>query len=262
MHTKEEKMAAFGRLLDILDQLRVKCPWDREQTMLSLRNQTIEECFELTDAIVKGDPLYIKKELGDLLLHVVFYARIGSEEGHFDIADVANALNEKLVYRHPHVFSTTEVENARQVSQNWEALKQKEKDGNKTILSGVPNGMPALPKASRIQDKVSTVGFVWKKREDVWAKVQEEIGEVQECIDGKGTEEIEQEFGDLLFSIVNAARLYGVNPDLALERTNQKFITRFTRMEKAIKAKGMELQSLSLEEMDAHWEEAKKEEKK
>lgn len=261
MHTKEEKQEAFGRLLDIMDELREKCPWDREQTMLSLRNQTIEECFELTDAIVKEEPLHIKKELGDLLLHIVFYAKIGSEEGHFDMMDVIEALNEKLIYRHPHVFSTTEVENARQVSENWETLKQKEKDGNKTILSGVPNGMPALPKASRIQDKVSTVGFDWEKREDVWEKVKEEIAEVQERIEDKNRDELENEFGDVLFSIVNAARLYGINPDLALERTNQKFINRFTRMEKEIKKKGLDFRSMNLAEMDVYWNAAKKEEK-
>lgn len=260
MHSKEEKLAAFGRLLDVMDELREKCPWDREQTMLSLRNQTIEECFELTDAILQEQPLYIKKELGDLLLHIVFYSKIAQEKGDFDIADVADSLCEKLIYRHPHVFSETEVANAREVSENWEALKQKEKDGNKTVLSGVPRGMPALPKACRIQQKVSTVGFDWEKPEDVWEKVAEEVREVQDEIDRKDTDRIEAEFGDLLFSIVNAARLFGVNPDLALERTNQKFIRRFGYLERQTLKKGIDLKSLTLNEMEELWQQAKREE--
>lgn len=258
MNTKEEKLAAFGRLLDIMDELREKCPWDREQTMLSLRNATIEECFELMDAIVGGEPLYIKKELGDLLLHVVFYAKIAQEEGCFDIGDVATALCEKLVYRHPHVYGETAVADAGEVVQNWEALKQREKDGNKTILSGVPKGMPALPKACRIQQKVSTVGFDWPEREGVWNKVREEIREVQTEIGAKNPDRIEAEFGDLLFSVVNAARLYGVNPDLALERTNRKFIRRFGYMEEETIAQGKALQDLTAEQLEALWQEAKK----
>ncbi|MCH5306379.1 MAG: nucleoside triphosphate pyrophosphohydrolase [Rikenella sp.] len=258
MNTKEEKLVAFGRLLDIMDELREKCPWDREQTMLSLRNATIEECFELMDAIVGGEPLYIKKELGDLLLHVVFYAKIAQEEGCFDIGDVATALCEKLVYRHPHVYGETAVADAGEVVQNWEALKQREKDGNKTILSGVPKGMPALPKACRIQQKVSTVGFDWPEREGVWNKVREEIREVQTEIGAKNPDRIEAEFGDLLFSVVNAARLYGVNPDLALERTNRKFIRRFGYMEEETIAQGKALQDLTAEQLEALWQEAKK----
>lgn len=254
----EEKLSALKRLIEIMDQLRVKCPWDREQTMLSLRNNTIEECFELTDAIVENDTLNIKKELGDLLLHIVFYSKIAQEEGAFDLGDVANAISDKLVYRHPHVFSTVEVENAAQVSRNWEALKRKEKDGNKTILSGIPNSMPSLPKACRIQEKVAHAGFDWDNREDVWAKVQEEFGEVRSAIEGGNQEEIEAEFGDLFFSIINAARLYDVNPDLALERTNKKFTKRFTYMENRANQQQRSLHDMTLAEMDEIWDEAKK----
>lgn len=257
MNTKEEKLAALGQLLDIMDELREKCPWDREQTMLSLRNATIEECFELMDAIVAGDPLYIKKELGDLLLHVVFYSKIAQDGGDFDIGDVATALNEKLIYRHPHVYGETAAADAGKVVENWEALKQREKDGNKTILSGVPKGMPALPKACRIQQKVSTVGFDWPERSEVWAKVAEETAEVQAEIDSKDAGRLEAEFGDLLFSVVNAARLYGVNPDLALERTNRKFIRRFGYMEQQTIKKGIPMQSLSPERLEELWQEAK-----
>ncbi|MDE6500058.1 MAG: nucleoside triphosphate pyrophosphohydrolase [Rikenella sp.] len=258
MHTKEEKLSALGRLLDIMDELREKCPWDREQTMLSLRNATIEECFELMDAIVEGDPLYIKKELGDLLLHVVFYAKIAQEEGRFDIGDVATALSDKLVYRHPHVYGEAAAADAGAVMQNWEALKQREKDGNKTLLSGVPRGMPALPKACRIQQKVSTVGFDWPERSAVWAKVCEEIDEIQTEIARKDTDRLEAEFGDLLFSVVNAARLYGVNPDLALERTNRRFMSRFGYMEKRAAEQAIPLQELTPEQFDALWEQAKR----
>lgn len=257
MNTKEQKLTALGRLLDIMDELREKCPWDREQTMLSLRNATIEECFELMDAIVAGDPLYIKKELGDLLLHVIFYSKIAQEQGDFDIGDVATALSEKLVYRHPHVYDAETVKNAGEVVQNWEALKQREKDGNKTILSGVPKGMPALPKACRIQQKVSTAGFDWAERGEVWAKVAEECAEVQAEIDGKNADRLEAEFGDLLFSVVNAARLYGVDPDLALERTNRKFIKRFGYMERQTIKKGIPMQSLAPERLEELWQEAK-----
>lgn len=258
MNTKEQKLAAVGRLLDIMDELREKCPWDREQTMLSLRNATIEECFELMDAIVAGDPLYIKKELGDLLLHVVFYSKIAQDEGLFDIGDVASALSEKLVYRHPHVYGEAAATEAGQVVENWEALKQREKDGNKTILSGVPKGMPALPKACRVQQKVSTAGFDWAKRSEVWAKVAEETAEVQAEIDAKDADRLEAEFGDLLFSVVNAARLYGVNPDLALERTNRKFIKRFGYMEQQTIKKGVPMQSLTPERLEELWQEAKR----
>lgn len=257
MNSREEKLAAIGRLLDIMDELRVKCPWDREQTMLSLRNATIEECFELMDAIVEGDPLYIKKELGDLLLHIVFYARIAQEEGRFDIGDVATALCEKLIYRHPHVYGEAVAADAGRVVQNWEVLKQKEKDGNKTILAGVPKGMPALPKACRIQQKAATVGFDWHERREVWAKVREETEEIQVEIEGAEADRLEAEFGDLLFSVVNAARLYGVNPDLALERTNRKFMARFGYMEHKAKEKGVSLQDLPADEMERYWNEAK-----
>lgn len=254
----ERSLESLRRLIEIMDELRLKCPWDREQTMLSLRNNTIEECFELTDAIVDEDMLNIKKELGDLLLHIVFYSKIASEQGEFNIGDVAEAICDKLVYRHPHVFSTVEVENATQVSQNWEALKRKEKDGNKTILSGIPKSMPSLPKACRIQEKAAHAGFDWDKKEDVWAKIEEELGEVKSAIQSGVQEEIEAEFGDLFFSIINAARLYKVNPDLALERTNKKFIYRFTHMEKRAEEMQKSLQNMTLSEMDELWNEAKK----
>ncbi len=249
------KLAQFARLLAIMERLRVECPWDREQTMLSLRNQTIEECFELTDAIVDGEPTAIKKELGDLLLHVVFYSKIATEQGWFDIGDVAEAISEKLIFRHPHIFGDVQVSGAQEVIQNWEALKKREKDGNRTTLSGVPRGMPALPKACRIQQKAAGVGFDWRSPGDVWAKVQEEVGEVQHEIDTKDHDRLEAEFGDLLFAIVNAARLYGVNSDLALERTNLEFIRRFEHMERV---SARPLNDLTLEEMDELWEEAKK----
>ncbi|CDN32469.1 Nucleoside triphosphate pyrophosphohydrolase MazG [Mucinivorans hirudinis] len=241
-----------------MDRLRNECPWDREQTMESLRNNTIEECFELTDAILTGDMNEIKKELGDMLLHIVFYSKIASETGDFDIADVADAISEKLIYRHPHVFSDTEVSDAAQVSRNWEALKLKEKDGNKSVLSGVATGMPALPKAYRIGQKVANVGFDWQKREDVWAKVKEEIAEVEVEIVAGNHDNLEAEFGDLFFSLTNAARLWGINPDTALERTNRKFIKRFNYLESKTIAQGRKLTDMTLEEMDVYWEEAKK----
>lgn len=254
----DKKTAALGRLIEIMDRLRVECPWDREQTMESLRNNTIEECFELTDAILDGDLAEVKKELGDLLLHIVFYSKIAEESAAFDITDVANAISDKLIYRHPHVFGTTEVENSQQVSQNWEQLKLKEKDGNKTVLSGVAKGMPALPKAYRIGQKVANVGFDWEKREDVWAKVREEIAEVEHEIQSGDQEKLEAEFGDLFFAMTNAARLYGVNPDTALERTNRKFMKRFAYLESKTIACGRKLTDMSLAEMDVYWEEAKK----
>lgn len=253
----EKKLEAVKRLIEIMDELRVKCPWDREQTMLSLRNNTIEECFELTDAIVENDIPNIKKELGDLFLHIVFYSKIASETGQFDLGDVANAISDKLIYRHPHIFSTVQVENAAQVSQNWEALKRKEKDGSKTVLSGIPKSMPSLPKACRIQEKAAHTGFDWNEREDVWNKVHEELGEVAEAIQNGDQNEIEAEFGDLFFSIVNAARLYDVNPDLALERTNKKFINRFTYMENRVSELNLSMNEMTLEQMDEIWNEAK-----
>lgn len=258
MHTKEEKMEAFGRFLDILDELRVKCPWDRKQTNESLRPNTIEETYELCDAIVKNDKQEICKELGDVLLHVAFYAKIGSETGDFDIKDVCDKLCDKLIFRHPHVFGDVEAETAGQVSQNWEQLKQKEKGGNKTVLSGVPTALPTLIKAYRIQDKARNVGFDWDEKEQVWDKVREEFAELQTEIDRLDKDKAEAEFGDLFFSIINAARLYGINPDNALERTNQKFIRRFNYVEEQSLNAGKSLKEMTLEEMDTFWNEAKR----
>ncbi|MEG0463089.1 nucleoside triphosphate pyrophosphohydrolase [Bacteroides sp.] len=258
MHTREEKMEAFGRFLDILDELRVKCPWDRKQTNESLRPNTIEETYELCDAIVKNDKQEICKELGDVLLHVAFYAKIGSETGDFDIKDVCDKLCDKLIFRHPHVFGDVEAETAGQVSQNWEQLKQKEKGGNKTVLSGVPTALPTLIKAYRIQDKARNVGFDWDEKEQVWDKVREEFAELQTEIDRLDKDKAEAEFGDLFFSIINAARLYGINPDNALERTNQKFIRRFNYVEEQSLNAGKSLKEMTLEEMDTFWNEAKR----
>ena len=260
MHTREEKLQAFGRLLDILEELRAKCPWDREQTFDSLRTNTIEECFELTDAIADHDMANIKKELGDVLLHIVFYAKIASETGDFDICDVCNALCEKLIYRHPHIFGQVEADSSEQVMQNWEKLKLKEKGGNRSVLAGVPRSLPALIKAHRIQDKVRSVGFDWEERDQVWDKVAEEYGELKAEVASMDEDRMEAEFGDLLFSLVNAARLYGINPENALERTNRKFIKRFNYLESRTLAQGKDLKQMSLAEMDAIWEEAKKEE--
>lgn len=258
MSTKEEKMEAFGRLLDILDELRVKCPWDRKQTNESLRTNTIEETYELSDALIREDNNEIKKELGDLLLHVVFYAKIGDEKQAFDIKDVCDSLCEKLIYRHPHVFGDTEANTSQKVEQNWEQLKLKEKGGNKTVLAGVPNALPALIKAHRIQDKARNVGFDWEKREQVWDKVQEEFNELKQEIDNMDPDKMEAEFGDLFFSLINAARLYNINPDNALERTNQKFIRRFNYLEAHTISQGRSLKEMTLEEMDQLWEEAKR----
>ena len=260
MHTREEKLQAFGRLLDILEELRVKCPWDREQTFDSLRTNTIEECFELTDAIADHDMANIKKELGDVLLHIVFYAKIASETGDFDICDVCNALCEKLIYRHPHIFGQVDADSSEQVMQNWEKLKLKEKGGNRSVLAGVPRSLPALIKAHRIQDKVRSVGFDWEQRDQVWDKVAEEYGELKAEVASMDEDRMEAELGDLLFSLVNAARLYGINPENALERTNRKFIKRFNYLESRTLAQGKDLKQMSLAEMDAIWEEAKKEE--
>lgn len=257
MSTKQEKMEAFGRLLDILDELRVKCPWDRKQTNESLRTNTIEETYELCDAIMRGDDENIKKELGDLLLHVVFYAKIGDEKGVFDIQDVCDALCRKLVYRHPHVFGDASADTAQKVEQSWEQLKLKEKGGNKTVLEGVPASLPSVVKAHRIQDKARNVGFDWEKREQVWDKVQEEFDELKTEIDRMDADRMEAEFGDLFFSLINAARLYKINPDNALERTNQKFIRRFNYLEEKTIREGRSLKEMSLEEMDRIWNEAK-----
>ena len=257
MSTREEKLAAFGRLLDVMDTLREKCPWDRKQTYESLRPNTIEETFELCDALIKHDTKEICKELGDVLLHVVFYAKIGSEEGRFDIADVCNKLCDKLIFRHPHVYGEAEAQSAGEVSQLWEQVKQKEKDGNKTVLSGVPDSLPSLIKAYRIQDKARNVGFDWSKREEVWDKVHEEVDELRTELEKDDKENSTNEFGDLLFSLINASRLYGINPDNALERTNRKFISRFSYVEQRAKEQGRELKDMTLEEMDRLWNEAK-----
>ena len=256
-HSRKEQLAAFDRLLTVMEELREKCPWDRKQTFESLRPNTIEECFELCEAIIQHDSHEISKELGDVLLHIVFYAKIGSEQEALDIADVCNQLCDKLIFRHPHVYGETKVENAGQVSQNWEQLKRLEKDGNKTVLSGVPSALPSLIKAYRIQDKARNIGFDWEKREQVWEKVREEIGEFQAEIDQMDTDKMEGEFGDLFFSLINAARLYKINPDNALERTNQKFIRRFNYLEAHTLAKGLDLHDMTLQEMDQLWNEAK-----
>lgn len=258
MHSKEEKLAAFGRMLDVLDILRVKCPWDAKQTNESLRPNTIEETFELAEALSAGDSDNIRKELGDVLLHIAFYSKIGSEKGEFDIADVCNSLTDKLIFRHPHVFGDVKVDNTDQVLENWEQIKLREKGGNKTVLGGVPKALPALIKANRIQEKVRNVGFDWEEPSQVWDKVAEEIGEVKAEIDRADKDAMEAEFGDLLFAVVNAARLYGVNPENALERTNRKFIARFNYLEQACKERGLDLKTMSLAEMDQIWEEAKK----
>lgn len=256
-HTKAEKMEAFGRLLDIMDELRVKCPWDRKQTNESLRTNTIEETYELCEALMRDDQVNIKKELGDLLLHIVFYAKIGDEKESFDIKDVCDALCEKLIYRHPHVFGNVEADTASKVEQNWEQLKLKEKGGNKTVLAGVPASLPSIVKAYRIQDKVRNVGFDWEEREQVWDKVKEEFDELHVEIERKDSDNMEAEFGDLFFSLINAARLYKINPDNALERTNQKFIRRFNYLEEQAHLKGKDIKDMTLNEMDALWNEAK-----
>ena len=253
-----DKQQSFDRLLKIMDELREKCPWDREQTFESLRSNTIEETYELIDAINTSDIPNIKKELGDILLHVVFYSKMASESQWFEISDVVNALCDKLVYRHPHVFGQTEVSNAAQVVKNWEELKLKEKDGNKSVLSGVPNALPALIKANRIQEKVRAVGFDWEERSQVWDKVQEELDELRHEVEAMDREKMEKEFGDLLFSVVNAARLYGIDPEAALELTNRKFAKRFSYLEEKTIKQGQPLKDMSLDQMNEIWEEAKK----
>ena len=268
LHTHEEKLAAFGRLLDVLDELREKCPWDRKQTNQSLRPNTIEETYELCDALMKEDKKNICKELGDVLLHVAFYAKIGSETGDFDIADVCNQLCDKLIFRHPHIYPPVqtegeqkEIKTEKQVEEQWEQLKQREKDGNKTVLSGVPDALPALIKAYRIQDKARNVGFDWEEREQVWDKVKEEIGEFEAEVKHMDKAKAEAEFGDVMFSLINAARLYHINPDNALEHTNQKFIRRFNYLESKTLKQGRNLKDMSLAEMDEIWNEAKRLEK-
>lgn len=258
MHTKEEKMEAFGRFLDILDELRVKCPWDKKQTNDSLRPNTIEETYELCDALMRHDKKDICKELGDVLLHVGFYAKIGSETNDFDIKDVCDQLCNKLIYRHPHIYGNSEAKDVATVLQNWEQLKMKEKDGNKSVLSGVPAALPSVIKAYRMQDKARNVGFDWEEKEQVWDKVKEEFGELQVEIDKMDKDKAEGEFGDLFFSLINAARLYGINPDNALERTNQKFLRRFNYLEEHTIKQGRNLKDMTLAEMDEIWDEAKK----
>ena len=280
MSRRQEQLKAFERLLDIMDDLREKCPWDRKQTFDSLRQNTIEETYELATAISRHDMNEISKELGDVLLHVVFYAKMGSEDKNnfsdlpdesapserFDIADVCNRLCDKLVFRHPHVYGEEAAQNAEEVSKLWEQVKLKEKGGNKTVLGGIPDSLPSLVKAYRIQDKVANVGFDWREREDVWAKVKEEIAEfeaeMRKCPDGQTVnDQMTAEFGDLMFALINAARLYKIKPDNALEQTNLKFIRRFNYIEQRAKEQGKELKEMSLEEMDELWNEAKENEK-
>ena len=287
MHSREEKMAAFGRLLDVLDTLREKCPWDRKQTNESLRPNTIEESFELADALMKNDVTNICKELGDVLLHICFYARIAEEKQQFDAADVCNQLVDKLIFRHPHVYhpsqigeydpkplpyipeqaqdASNEMSNAKtsqEVIENWEQIKLKEKDGNKSVLSGVPDALPSLIKAYRIQDKARNVGFDWEDAGEVWAKVREELAELEEEMKKGDREASQAELGDFLFSVINAGRLYHLNPDTALEQTNQKFISRFNYIEQHSIKMGKPLKDMSIQEMDKLWEEAKKLENK
>ncbi len=257
MHSRQQKLEALGRVIDTLDILRIKCPWDAKQTNESLRANTIEETFELADALINNDTKNIAKELGDVLLHILFYSKIGEEKGDFDIADVADNLNNKLIFRHPHVFGDTKVNSTDDVLKNWEELKLKERDGNRTVLAGVPSALPSLIKADRIQEKASNVGFDWETREQVWDKVNEELEEAKQAIAEGQKEHIEEEFGDLLFAVVNAARLYKVNPENALEKSNKKFINRFNYIEKCATAMGKHIKELSLAEMDALWDEAK-----
>ena len=256
MNSREQQIQAFERLLDIMDDLREKCPWDRKQTMQSLRHLTIEETYELGDAILDNDRDEIKKELGDLLLHIVFYAKIGSESTDFDIADVANGICDKLIDRHPHIYGDVVVNDEEDVKRNWENLKLKE--GKKSVLEGVPKSLPSLVKASRIQDKVAGVGFDWEEPHQVFEKLKEELEELQYEIDKGSQDRIESEFGDVLFSMINYARFLKVNPEDALERTNKKFIKRFQYLEKRAKEINKELKDMTLSEMDVFWEEAKK----
>ena len=255
MNSRKEQLEAFNRLLDIMDDLREKCPWDKKQTIQSLRHLTIEETYELADAILDNDLPEIKKELGDVLLHIVFYAKIGSEKRAFDIADVANSISDKLIDRHPHIYGDVQVENEADVKRNWENLKLKE--GKTSVLEGVPKSLPAVVKACRIQEKVAGVGFDWEKPAQVWKKVQEELAELNEEIKAGHTENTEKEFGDVLFSMINYARFIDVNPENALEKTNKKFIKRFQYLEQAAKKQNKQLSDMSLTEMDVFWEESK-----
>lgn len=256
MNTRQQKLEAFGRFLDVLDILRVKCPWDAKQTNESLRPNTIEEAYELADALFADNTPAIREELGDVLLHIAFYAKIADEKGQFDIADVCNALTDKLVFRHPHVFGDTKADTEEKVLQNWEEIKLKEK-GKRSVLGGVPDALPALIKANRIQEKARNIGFDWEEPHQVWDKVKEEIAEVETEIKSGDKVKLEEEFGDLLFAVINASRLYGVNPENALEGTNRKFIRRFNHLEKRAEEMGKSLKEMTLAEMDAIWDEAK-----
>lgn len=257
MNTRENQLKAFDRLLTIMDELREQCPWDKKQTLQTLRHLTIEETYELGDAILENDLQEVKKELGDLLLHIVFYARIGSETNDFDIGDVANEICDKLIFRHPHIYSDVVVKDEKDVQRNWELLKLKE--GKESVLEGVPKSLPALVKANRIQDKVAGVGFDWEEPQQVFEKLQEELGELQHEVDENNADKIEAEFGDVLFSMINYARFLKVDPENALERTNKKFIKRFQYLEAKAKELGKSLSDMTLAEMDVYWNEAKKE---
>lgn len=256
MQQQDPRLVAFGRLLTIMDELREQCPWDRKQTMETLRPLTIEEMYELADAILKNDLEEVKKELGDVMLHLVFYTKIASEKKVFDMTDVLNGICDKLISRHPHIYGDVKVSGEEEVKQNWEKLKLKE--GKKSVLEGVPNSLPAMVKATRIQEKARGVGFDWDNQEQVWEKLQEELSELKAEVDAGNQEQMEGEFGDLLFSMINYARFLEVNPENALEKTNQKFIKRFTYLESQAAAKGLQLQNMSLQEMDAFWNEAKR----
>lgn len=262
MHTRREKLEAFGRLLDVIENLRDKCPWDREQTNESLRTNTIEEVYELCDALLKSDSANICKELGDVLLHVLFYSIIAKEKNDFDIADVCNQEADKLIFRHPHIYGNPEPnKDVKAILQTWEQIKLTEKDGNKSVLSGVPEALPSIIKAYRIQDKARNVGFDWEKKEDVWTKVEEELNELKDELKNENKEKSIDELGDFLFSVINAARLYHINPDDALERTNRKFIRRFNYVEAETIKRGKALKDLSLVDMDILWNEAKRKER-
>ena len=262
MHTRREKLEAFGRLLDVIENLRDKCPWDREQTNESLRTNTIEEVYELCDALLKNDSANICKELGDVLLHVLFYSIIAKEKNDFDIADVCNQEADKLIFRHPHIYDNPDSnKDVEAILQTWEQIKLTEKDGNKSVLSGVPEALPSIIKAYRIQDKARNVGFDWEKKEDVWAQVEEELNELKDELKNENKEKSIDELGDFLFSVINAARLYHINPDDALERTNRKFIRRFNYVEAETIKKGKALKDLSLVDMDILWNEAKQKER-
>lgn len=258
IHTREEVLQSLSRLLDVMNDLREKCPWDRKQTFDSLKNNTIEEAYELIEAITDRDMQKIKKELGDVLLHIVFYSKMASETGDFDLKDVCDELVDKLVYRHPHIYGTVEADTSEKVKQNWEELKLKEKGGNKRVLSGVPTALPATIKAFRVQEKVASVGFDWEYREQVWDKVREELAEFEAEVARGDEDKMEAEMGDLFFALINASRLYGIDPESALERTNRKFISRFNYLEEHTLMQGRKLKDMTLAEMDVFWDEAKR----